>query len=137
MAKILVSGTDSALMALLTTLAGRSDIVAEIVSSEPTPARGRAIVDEPAPEPRQRRTINGRVKYHVTRRGRAVLDRGTGAGPKAMRVLARIAEQPSGLGELQHWFGRQSGARYIKPKTVDGSVTQLKNADLIRVESVE
>lgn len=127
MTKLLVSGSAESLLALFATLNNRADIVAEIVpDSRPTTppvATTRKEVDVP----RRDAMPSARVLYVPTALGM----RKAPTGSNAARVLEALRKQPMGLGQLQ-WHFRKPG-NFMEPKTVDGSVTILKNGRYIAV----
>jgi hypothetical protein len=128
--KMIVSAPADIMLALFAELTQRPSITVQLVTdSTPlkvtmptTPDNG---TPRRAPSPRRGQSS---VEYHVTRRGNSP---NVTVGPKAARVLDALKRQPMGLGELQAFFA--SHRQPIKPKTVDGSVHQLKLKGLIDV----
>jgi hypothetical protein len=144
MAHVTLNGTSDALLAILAAVSGRTDItISGLELNGPVETGRRAPVTiEPEPEPEPTRTPvrrNGKprasVRYHVTRRGNGNIDK-MAIGAKAKQVLAYLRDQgPHGLAELQAKLGALK-RNPIKPKTVDGSVYQLRVNGLIESRDV-
>jgi hypothetical protein len=142
MAQVTLNGSASAILAVMAALNGRTDINISGLSTDngtDTPARApirttAAETDSAPVAPKRNAKPRASVRYHVTRRGNGNIDK-MAIGAKAKQVLAYLRDHgPRGLAELQAELGR--GRNPIKPKTVDGSVYQLRQAELIESRDV-